>query len=232
MIEYVVPANIDDRIVARAAARLRAGELVALPTDTTWIIACSFAAKEGVKRLRALSGERDERHFTLLCSEIAQFGGFCVMDNRCFRVLNKYTPGPYVFILKTQHGTDKTLGLKRSELGVRIPGHPLPRALVRALGAPLYTITAKRSMCAAAGGLADGDDDYDGAADSECGGGDAFPQTPESALFECGWELDDIRRVGVVLDTGEELARRFSTVVDLCGAQPRILRQGAGAFSV
>ena len=228
MIEYVVPTNIDDRVIARAAAALREGELVAMPTDTTWIIACSLAAKDGVKRLRACSGERDARHFTLLCSEIAQFGGVCAMDTRCFRIVNKYTPGPYVFILRTQHGTDKILGLKRSELGVRIPGHPLPRALVDALGSPLYTITAKRSMCAL--GPDDRDDDAPlSGSESEDDG--AFPETPESALFECGWELDDIRPVSLVIDTGEELALRFSTVVDLTGSEARILRQGAGAFS-
>ncbi|MDR3166795.1 MAG: Sua5/YciO/YrdC/YwlC family protein, partial [Treponema sp.] len=86
MIEYVVPGNIDDRILRRGAAILREGGLLALPSDTSWLIVCSLASREGIKKLRRLSGERDERHFTLLCSDISQFGEFCSLDNTRFRL--------------------------------------------------------------------------------------------------------------------------------------------------
>ena len=102
MIEYIVPGNIDDRILAKAANLLKNGGIVAIPTDTSWSIVCSINSQDGIKRLRSISKERDESHFTLLCSDISQFGEFCSLDNSRFRLIKRLTPGPYVFILKTQ----------------------------------------------------------------------------------------------------------------------------------
>ena len=91
------------------------GKIVALPTDTSWVAVCSHRSKEGIKRLRSISGERDERHFTLLCSDISQFCEFCRIDNSRFRLLKRLSPGPYVFILNTLLGTEKKLGLRRGD---------------------------------------------------------------------------------------------------------------------
>jgi tRNA threonylcarbamoyl adenosine modification protein (Sua5/YciO/YrdC/YwlC family) len=151
LIEYVFPGNIDDRVLERGARLLREGGLAALPTDTSWSIACSQRSREGIKKLRRLSGEREERHFTLLCGDISQFGDYCSMDTSRFRLLRRLSPGPYVFILGTLPGTEKALGLRRRELGVRIPAHPIPLALIRALGAPHYSVSDKRGMSAGEG---------------------------------------------------------------------------------
>ncbi|MDR0313561.1 MAG: Sua5/YciO/YrdC/YwlC family protein, partial [Treponema sp.] len=115
MIEYVAPNNIDDRVLHRSKKLLEEGGIAALPTDTSWSIVCSTQSKEGIKKLKSLSRERDERHFTLLCSNIAQFGEWCSLDNSRFRIIKRLTPGPYVFILKTLLGTEKALSLKRRE---------------------------------------------------------------------------------------------------------------------
>jgi len=96
MIEYINAGNIDDRVLNRTANLLQRGGLVGLPTDTSWVIACSLNSKEGIKRLRRLSAERDERHFTLLCADISQIGDYCSMDNTRFRLIKRLTPGPYV----------------------------------------------------------------------------------------------------------------------------------------
>ncbi|MDR3161175.1 MAG: Sua5/YciO/YrdC/YwlC family protein, partial [Spirochaetaceae bacterium] len=94
MIEYVSPSNIDDRVLSRGSALLREGGLIGLPSDTSWSLVCSMASREGIKRLRRLSGERDERHFTLLCSDISQFGELCGIDNTRFRLIKRLSPGP------------------------------------------------------------------------------------------------------------------------------------------
>ncbi len=72
VIEYIIPFNIDDRVVSRAVRLLNDGGLIALPTDTSWSIVCSLKSPEGIKKLRKLSGEREERYFTLLCSTVSQ----------------------------------------------------------------------------------------------------------------------------------------------------------------
>ena len=221
MVEYVVSSNIDDRILARTARILEDGGLVALPTDTSWSLVCSLRSPAGIKKLRKLSGERDERHFTLLCADISHFGELCNLDNSRFRLIKRLSPGPYVFILKTLLGTEKALDIRRRETGVRIPDHPVPLALITALQHPLYSITAKKSMLEQAEPESD-------AAEGET----ELPPIPEEDLFEGGWELDGIDGVDVVLDDGEERERTFSTILDISREDIKLLRQGAGPWPV
>jgi tRNA threonylcarbamoyl adenosine modification protein (Sua5/YciO/YrdC/YwlC family) len=206
MIEYVVPGNIDDRILVRAARLLSEGGIAALPTDTSWSIVCSMKSREGIKKLRRISQARDEGHFTLICSDISQFGEFCNLDNTRFRIIKRLTPGPYVFILKTLLGTEKALGLRRREIGVRLPAYPVPAALINFLECPLYGITAKKD--------AGGDSDF----------------YEEENLFEGGWELEAFAGLDLILDPGEERNRIFSTILDLSESEVRLVRQGAGEW--
>jgi tRNA threonylcarbamoyl adenosine modification protein (Sua5/YciO/YrdC/YwlC family) len=226
MIEYVVPGNIDDRILTKSARCLTGGGILALPTDTSWSILCSLNSKEGIKKLRRLSGEREERHFTLLCSDISQFGDFCSLDNTRFRLIKRLSPGPYVFILNTLSGTGKALGLRRKELGVRIPSHPVPLAVIKALEYPLYSITAKRGMIASGGEAAEAGREEAGDENAE------LPPIPEEDLFEGGWELDEIDDLDMILDPGEEQQRIFSTILDLTGDEAIPLRRGAGPWPI
>ncbi len=216
MTEYTYENNIDSRVIAKTADILAGGGLVALPTDTSWLAVCSLSSKEGIKRLRGLSGERDERHFTLLCSSISQIGQVCALDNTRFRLIKRLTPGPYVFILRSLLGTEKALDIKRREVGVRISGNLLPRALVDGLGSPLYSVTAKRTMIAG----------NDAAAEAE------FPHIPEEELFEGGWELEALEGLDLIIDDGIERPRRLSTVLDLTGDEASLIRAGAGDWPV
>ena len=174
-------------------------------------------SREGLKRLKTLSKERDERRFTMICSDISQFGELCSLDNSRFRLIKRLTPGPYVFILKTLLGTEKTLGLRRQEIGVRLPDYPVPVALINALGCPLYSITAKRDISE---DEADPDQRY----------ADFIPS--EEYLFDGGWELDEIQGLDLILDPGEDRNRIFSTVLDLSAGEIQVLRQGAGDWPV
>jgi len=220
MIEYVVPGNIDDRILTKAANLLSEGGTAAIPTDTSWSVVCSIKSREGIKRLKQLSKEKDASHFTLICSSISQFGEFCSMDNTRFRFIKSLTPGPYVFILKTLLGTEKALSLKRSEIGVRLPDYPVPLALINTLGCPLYGITAKRNMSVE-------EEEWES---TEQRFADFIPG--EESLFEGGWELEDIRGLDLILDPGEERNRIFSTVLDLSSDDIQVLRQGAGQWPI
>jgi tRNA threonylcarbamoyl adenosine modification protein (Sua5/YciO/YrdC/YwlC family) len=222
MIEHVTPGNPDDRVLSRSATLLSNGGLLTLPLDTTWAVVCSLRSKEGIKKLRRISGERDERHFTLLCSDISQFGELCDLDNTRFRLIKRLSPGPYVWILKTLLGTEKALGLRRREVGVRIPNHPLPLKLIAALGGPLYAITAKRSMA--------GIDREDDASDAASDNAEELPPIPEENLFDSGWELEGIPGIDLVMDTGEDLPRTFSTILDISGPEIRLIRSGAGPW--
>ena len=235
MIEYIVPGNIDDRILLKTAKLLGEGGTVAIPTDTSWSVVCSMNSRDGLKRLKALSKEREERLFTLLCSDISQFGEFCSLDNSRFRLIKRLTPGPYVFVLKTLLGTEKTLGLRRREIGVRLPDYPVPVELINSLGCPLYGITAKRSMSIdwdeENGDYFPVDDDSGDETAEDAGSyGEAFYR--EETLFDGGWELENIPGLDLILDPGEDRNRIFSTVLDVSSGEVQVLRQGAGPWPV
>jgi tRNA threonylcarbamoyl adenosine modification protein (Sua5/YciO/YrdC/YwlC family) len=221
VIEYIVPNNIDERILNRAARMLEDGALAALPTDTSWSIVCSLKSPAGIKKLRKLSGERDERHFTLLCSSISQFAEACSLDNTRFRLIKRLSPGPYVYILKALPGTGKILDIRRNEVGVRLPDYPVPVKLIETLQHPLYSITAKKSMCAGEWETLDEEE-----ADTE------LPPIAENELFESGWELEDIDELDLILDSGEERERIFSTIIDMCSDEIKLLRKGAGPWPI
>ena len=201
---------------------LENGALIALPTDTSWSIVCSIKSPAAIKKLRQLSGERDERHFTLLCSNISQFGEMCSLNNSRFRIINRLSPGPYVFILRTLGGTEKILDIRRHEAGVRIPDYPVPIRLIETLGYPLYSITAKKSMTS----TGSPETFANGQADTE------LQPIPEEELFESGWELEEINGVDMILDSGEERERIFSTILDMCQDEVKLLRLGAGPWPV
>jgi len=222
MIEYIIPSNINDRILDRAVRMLESGAIVALPTDTSWSIVCSIKSQTAIKKLRKLSGERDERHFTLLCSSISQFVEVCKLDNTRFRLINRLTPGPYVFILKTLIGTEKFLDIRRRELGVRIPDYPVPIRLIENLKHPLYSITAKKNMAEI--------DEFKIYQTEEAG--TDLPPIPEDELFENGWELQEIDGLDLILDSGEERERIFSTILDMTEEEIKVLRHGAGLWPI
>ena len=219
MIEYITPNNIDDRVLHKSVKILEQGGIIGLPTDTSWSIVCSTQSREGIKKLRSISGERDERYFTLLCSSISQFGEWCSLDNTRFRIINRLAPGPYVFILKTLLGTEKTLSLKRREIGVKLPDHPIPMSVIKNLGSPLYGITAKKTMT--------GDHDADLTESETEEGGVSYK---EDSLFEGGWELEAITGLNLILDPGEDRDRVFSTVLDMRSGDVKLLRPGIGAW--
>jgi tRNA threonylcarbamoyl adenosine modification protein (Sua5/YciO/YrdC/YwlC family) len=219
----------------RAAKLLNDGGLVALPTDTSWSIVCSIKSRIAVKKLRKLSGERDERHFTLLCSRVSQFAEVCILDNSRYRLINRLSPGPYVFILKTLSGTEKYLDIRRQELGVRIPDYPVPIRLIETLSHPLYSITAKKSMTGS-GELpkvprAEDNENHHLQKGTDIKPG-LLPSIPEEELFESGWELEDIDGIDLILDSGEERERIFSTILDMCEVEINVLRHGAGQWPI
>lgn len=209
MIEYVISANIDDRVLRRAADLLRKGGVVAFPTDTSWSLGCSIASKDGIAKLKRLVGREADGPLTVICSALQQVSELCELDTVSFRTIKRLVPGPYVFILPSTNQAAKDFDLRRSELGVRIPENPVPCALVDALGLPLLSVTAKRTLL---------------------GMDPKEAEFPEELLFSGGWEIDGVPGIDLVLDPGEEQERRVSTVLDMRGGGIEVLRRGAGDY--
>ncbi len=206
MIAEIRPDSLDSRIIARAAELLAQGKLVAFPTDSSWSVACDSESRDGIARLRKLKGTPTFTP-TVFTDNLSQWDSFADVGNTAFRWVKRHVPGPFVFIFEARSSLKNPFGLKRQEVGLRLPDHPVPRSLVAALGHPLYAVTASRQL-------------------SEPGWwDDAFAQ---EYLFESAWELEALDGVALVLDPQEEQPKLLTTVVDLTGREPVLVRQGLG----
>ena len=101
MSQYFAPHPKDPqpRLIRQAAQIVRDGGVVALPTDSCYAIACHLDDKDAATRLRRIRGIDDRHHLALLCRDLSEIALYAQVDNKQYRLLKATTPGPYVFIL-------------------------------------------------------------------------------------------------------------------------------------
>ncbi len=192
------PENPQPRLIKQAAQIVRDGGVVALPTDSCYAIACQLDDKDAVTRLRRIRGIDDKHHLALLCRDLSEIALYAQVDNVQYRLLKSTTPGPYVFILPATREVPKRVS------------HPSRKTI--GLRVPANAIT-------------------------------------QALLEELGGPLLSSTLIlpgeTVPLNDGEEIRRRLehaidlvldggacgiepSTVIDLTGAAPQLVRAGVG----
>jgi tRNA threonylcarbamoyl adenosine modification protein (Sua5/YciO/YrdC/YwlC family) len=138
----VHPQDPQPRRIAQVAELLRNDALVAYPTDSCYALGCSLDNPAGGERIRRIRSLDDRHHFTLVCADFAQLGQLVHLDNTAFRAIKSATPGAYTFILPATREVPRRLAHpKKRTVGVRIPDHPVVRALLREVGEPLVSST-------------------------------------------------------------------------------------------
>jgi tRNA threonylcarbamoyl adenosine modification protein (Sua5/YciO/YrdC/YwlC family) len=138
----VHPVDPQPRTITQVVGLLRDDALIAYPTDSSYALGCQLGSPTGPERIRGVRSLDDKHHFTLVCSEFAQLGQLVQLDNAAFRAIKAATPGPYTFILPATKEVPRRLAHPRKRtVGVRIPDHPVVRALLRELGEPLLSST-------------------------------------------------------------------------------------------
>jgi tRNA threonylcarbamoyl adenosine modification protein (Sua5/YciO/YrdC/YwlC family) len=138
----VHPTHPQPRLMRQAVAILRDGGVIAYPTDSSYAFGCALDNAAGVARIRALRGLDDSHYLTLVTRDLAQVGHFARLDNWQFRLLRQGTPGSFTFLLPATREVPRRLQHpKRRTIGVRIPDHPVVRALLAELGEPLVAST-------------------------------------------------------------------------------------------
>jgi tRNA threonylcarbamoyl adenosine modification protein (Sua5/YciO/YrdC/YwlC family) len=138
----VHPLDPQPRSIAQVAELLRNDALVAYPTDSCYALGCSLDNPTGAERIRRIRALDDRHHFTLVCADFAQLGQLVHLDNSAFRAIKSATPGAYTFILPATPEVPRRLAHpKKRTVGVRIPDHPVVRALLREIGEPLVSST-------------------------------------------------------------------------------------------
>lgn len=93
------PENPQNRLVRQAVEIIRKGGLVVYPTDSAYALGCHIGDKLALDRIRAIRQLGKEHNFTLMCRDLSELANYARVDNSAFRLIKSHTPGPYTFIL-------------------------------------------------------------------------------------------------------------------------------------
>ncbi|NGY06170.1 L-threonylcarbamoyladenylate synthase [Solimonas terrae] len=195
------PVNPQKRLLAQVVERIRAGAVVAYPTDSCYALGCHLDDKDATDRLRRIRDFDRHHQFTLVCRDLSEIATYARVDNRQFRLLKQLTPGPYTFILEATKTLPKRIAHdKRKTIGIRIPEHVVAQALLETIDEPLISCTLQ------------------------------FPGEDEPVSSPDDYrELLD-RAVDIVIDGGS-CGTTPTTVLDLSEDTVRLVREGKGDVS-
>ncbi|KQZ41441.1 L-threonylcarbamoyladenylate synthase [Duganella sp. Root1480D1] len=194
----VHPDNPQLRLIKQAAQIIHGGGIVALPTDSCYALVCHLDDKAAVEKLRRIRGIDEKHHLTLLCRDLSEISTYARVDNKQFRMMKAVTPGPYTFILEATREVPRRL----SHPSRKTIGLRVPQnPITELLMAELGQPLLGTTL------ILPGDDE---------------PLTDPDMVLErlC-------KQVDLVIDGG---ACRLepTTVVDLTGDQPELIRRGCG----
>lgn len=194
----VHPDNPQKRLIDQAVRMVTDGAVIAYPTDSCYALGCHLADKAAVERIRTIRGLDERHHLTLVCADLSQIAQFAHVDNRAFRLIRSATPGSFTFILRATREVPRRLLHARRDT----IGLRIPdHAVARALLLALGEPLLSATL-----------------------------QLPgdESPLLDAG----DIRhrlerQLDLIIDAGP-CGALPTTVVDLTGEEPALVRLGRG----
>jgi L-threonylcarbamoyladenylate synthase len=188
----------DPEAIARAAEALREGRIVAYATDTLYGLAVDPRNPAAVAALFEAKGRAGHLATPLIAADREQVAQVAHMNDRAERLAAAFWPGPLTLVLPATAAVAPGVAAADGSIAIRVPDHPVARALAAAFGHPVTATSANRTGDPAA---------VDGAAAAI---GDA---------------------VAVVLDSGPARGGPPSTIVDVRGETPRLVRDGVLAWN-
>lgn len=136
------PENPQPRLLKQAVAILEGGGVAAVPTDSSYALACHLDDKAAADRLRQIRRVDDKHHLTLLCRDLSELANYARVDNKQYRLLKSATPGPYTFILEATREVPRRVSHpSRKTIGLRVPDHRVLHELLALHGGPLLATT-------------------------------------------------------------------------------------------
>ena len=194
----VHPDNPQPRLIKQAVQLLHSGGVCAVPTDSSYALVCHLDDKVAAQALRRIRQVDDKHHLTLLCRDLSELASYAQVDNRQFRLLKLGTPGPYTFILDATKEVPRRLS------------HPSRRTI--GLRVPEHKVT--QALLTQLGQPL--------LATTLIAPGASDPLNDPEEIREQFQKL-----LAAVIDAGA-CPMQATTVIDLTGEQPLLVRQGRG----
>jgi tRNA threonylcarbamoyl adenosine modification protein (Sua5/YciO/YrdC/YwlC family) len=197
----VHPENPQTRLLKQAVALLEKGDILAVPSDSSYALVCHLDDKAATDKLRRIRGVDDKHHLTLLCRDLRELATYALVDNQQFRLIKSCTPGPYTFILEATREVPRRLSHpSRKTIGLRVPAHKVIQELLTLHHEPLLATTLIAP-------------------------GETEPlNDPQEILARYKNQIAAVIAAGAC-------PREPTTVVDLTSGEPVVLRQGRGSLA-
>ena len=202
MILSIHPKDPEPRKIRSVVEKLLNGAVVICPTDTVYAYVCSAHSARAIEEVARLKGIKPQKaDLSLICQDLSQLSTYAkAIDTASFRIMKKALPGPYTFIVPASNEIPKLFKNNKRTVGIRVPAHPIPLALVKELGHPLVVASVH---------------DPDKLVD--------YTTDPERIEEHLGHQVD------LVIDGGIG-GLEASTVIDLANGEPVVLREGKGTL--
>ncbi|MBF0195652.1 MAG: threonylcarbamoyl-AMP synthase [Magnetococcales bacterium] len=194
------PDNPQKRLITQAAEIIKKNGVAVFPTDTTYGLGCQISNRKGIERIMQIKRLPNSHQLSILVPDLSGISKYARVDNQTYRLLKRFLPGPYTFILDSTRDVPKSILPKRKTIGLRIPDHSICLALLQELDEPLLSTS--------------------------------FRLPEEDILGDPEIIVEKTKgRVDLVIDGGI-LLENPSTIVDLTGGAPNVLRVGSGSPDV
>jgi L-threonylcarbamoyladenylate synthase len=193
----VDPREPEPTAIERAAAAVRDGEVVVLPTDTVYGVVCDLRQRSAVEEIYRIKQRRRDRPLALLLRDMSQVSRYAQqVPEMAVRAMQRFWPGPLTVVVPDEGAATEPVRAGRPTVGLRLPAHVVPRLVADRVGGALASTSANRSK-------------------------GPPPTTAEEALVQ----LEGL--VGLVVDAGPTPLAQESTVVSFAADPPEVLRAGA-----
>ncbi|MDR2508708.1 MAG: threonylcarbamoyl-AMP synthase [Candidatus Ancillula sp.] len=211
------PVSPQPRLVDVVVDALRAKAVIAYPTSSGYALGCSLTNQDGVERIRRIRRLDAKQDFTLMCASISDASNYAKIDNSVFTMLKRLDTEKYTFLLKATNELSKKIHSKRGTIGIRLASSPAITAVLETLGEPILSTSLLVPT---------------GDSPSSARVHEGFTRGLEVESFSTAYDVEEALGgvIDVVVDLGESTDTEPTTVLDLVGDEPVLIRQGQGEF--
>lgn len=197
---HIHPEHPAQRQINTVADCLREGGIIIYPTDTVYGLGCDIFQQKAVERICLIKQvDPVKAQLSFVCADLSDLSKYTrSISTPLYRILKAHIPGPFTFILPASKDVPKILKSKKNTIGLRVPDHPVARAIIATLGHPILSSSLPGTLV----------EEY---------------TDPDYIFDRFGKQVD------IVIDGGPG-GMEYSTIVDLTGEEPVVLRQGLGEF--
>ena len=148
MIIHIHPDNPQPRQIKTIVECLREGGVIIYPTDTVYGLGCDIFHQKAVEKICRIKGvDPLKAQLSFVCSDLSDLSQYTKsITTPLYRTLKSHIPGPFTFILPASKEVPKILKSKKNTIGLRVPDHPIARAIIHELGHPILSSSLPGEM--------------------------------------------------------------------------------------